>query len=119
MKGQNLSGFKIHTLSTPFEAIGPKKKLDRSLFSGSCVPNCILAVACADIGAPIYGTKSSSDYSAGSTLSFTCNAGYSLYGSSSRTCQAGEWTGRHPKCLGNLVEAPIASTKVTSWRPFW
>ncbi|XP_074620011.1 sushi, von Willebrand factor type A, EGF and pentraxin domain-containing protein 1-like [Acropora palmata] len=65
-------------------------------FSGK---NCQTAVACADIGAPIYGTKSSSDYSAGSTLSFTCNAGYSLYGSSSRTCQAGEWTGRHPKCL--------------------
>ena len=108
MKGQNLryidSKFiRFKRLRASFEAIGPKKKLDRSLFSGSCVPNCILAVACADIGAPIYGTKSSSDYSAGSTLSFTCNAGYSLYGSSSRTCQAGEWTGRHPKCLGNLV----------------
>ncbi|XP_078371653.1 sushi, von Willebrand factor type A, EGF and pentraxin domain-containing protein 1-like [Oculina patagonica] len=59
---------------------------------------CQTATNCKAIGAPIYGTKSSSNYNAGSTITFTCNAGYSLQGSSSRTCAGGGWTGSHPKC---------------------
>ncbi|KAJ7352843.1 hypothetical protein OS493_033385 [Desmophyllum pertusum] len=60
--------------------------------------NCETATSCKAIGAPMYGTKSSSNYNAGSTITFTCNAGYSLQGSSSRTCQGGGWSGSHPKC---------------------
>ena len=59
-----------------------------------------IATNCKALGAPIYGTKSSSNYNVGSTITFTCNAGYSLQGSTSRTCQGGGWTGTHPKCLG-------------------
>ncbi|XP_068719978.1 sushi, von Willebrand factor type A, EGF and pentraxin domain-containing protein 1-like [Montipora capricornis] len=59
---------------------------------------CETASPCAAIGVPIYGTMSSRDYSAGSTLTFTCNAGYSLSGSNTRTCQRGAWTGSHPQC---------------------
>jgi len=60
--------------------------------------SCETAISCQAIGAPIYGTKSSSNYNAGGTITFTCNAGYSLQGSSSRTCSGGGWTGSQPQC---------------------
>ena len=62
-----------------------------------------LANHCKEIGAPIYGTKSSSNYNEGSTITFTCNAGYTLMKSSSRTCREGGWTGNHPKCSGIII----------------
>ncbi|KAL9972183.1 hypothetical protein ACROYT_G018440 [Oculina patagonica] len=66
--------------------------------SGYTGNTCQTATDCKEIGAPIYGTKSSSNYNAGSTITFTCNAGYTLQKSSSRTCQGGGWTGSHPQC---------------------
>lgn len=61
---------------------------------------CLPAASCAAIGAPIYGTVSSTNYNAGSTLSFTCNSGYFLYGPTTRTCEGGVWTGSQPQCPG-------------------
>ena len=59
-----------------------------------------LATNCRPIGAPLYGSKSGSNYNAGSTISFSCDPGYSMRGSSSRTCQEGGWTGSNPRCSG-------------------
>jgi len=67
--------------------------------SGYSGNTCDTANNCKEIGAPIYGAKSSSNYNEGSTITFTCNAGYTLLKSSSRTCRGGAWTGNHPKCL--------------------
>lgn len=58
-----------------------------------------LAISCDDPGTPINGYKSSSNYNAGSVISFGCNKGYKLSGSSTRTCGNGQWTGSKATCL--------------------
>ena len=40
----------------------------------------------------------------GQTATYSCNTGYSLVGSSTRTCQAtGNWSGNSPTCQGIVV----------------
>lgn len=67
------------------------------------------ASSCSVIGAPIYGTVSSSNNNAGSSLQFTCNSGYVLNGPSSRTCTGGKWTGSHPWCLGRKIFTAVST----------
>ena len=59
-----------------------------------------IALPCVDPGTPIGGSKSSTNYNAGSTIIFTCSAGFTLRGSSSRKCQDGVWTGTQATCVG-------------------
>ncbi|XP_061586545.1 sushi domain-containing protein 2 [Cololabis saira] len=57
-------------------------------------------VSCGWVPAPRNGRKNGTHYLQGNTLSFTCNEGYMLYGSSQRTCtDGGTWTGEQPYCL--------------------
>ena len=88
--GNRINGFIIVALTEGLYSVSP-----------------FIVINCKAIGAPIYGTKSSSNYNAGSTITFTCNAGYSLQGSASRTCRGGEWTGVHPKCPGTEFNWPL------------
>uniref|UniRef100_A0A672YTG6 Sushi domain-containing protein 2-like n=1 Tax=Sphaeramia orbicularis TaxID=375764 RepID=A0A672YTG6_9TELE len=54
-------------------------------------------VSCGWIPVPQSGKKNGSNYLEGSTLSFSCNEGFILYGSSERTClDDGTWTGEQP-----------------------
>ena len=56
--------------------------------------------SCSELGAPLNGQKSSSVYSHGSTITFSCNAGFTLHGSASRTCSNGQWSGTRTECRG-------------------
>lgn len=64
--------------------------------------NCFffLASSCRDPGTPLNGHKSSTNYNHGSTLTFSCKAGFSLQGSASRTCSHGQWSGTRAECKG-------------------
>ena len=44
------------------------------------------------------GTASFSAQTVGSVATITCNSGYTLQGSASRTCELGGWTGTPPSC---------------------
>ena len=47
------------------------------------------------------GTKSTSANSHNTVVSYTCNSGFRLVGSATRTCQNdGTWSGEHPRCIG-------------------
>lgn len=59
---------------------------------------CEKAKACSDPGTPLHGYKSSSSYNHGSTIAFSCKAGFSLQGSASRTCYHGLWSGTKAEC---------------------
>lgn len=55
---------------------------------------------CPDPGTPTYGFKIGTDYSVGAIVEYSCADGYSLVGSSSRTCQLdGTWSGSLPQCV--------------------
>ncbi|XP_049434450.1 sushi domain-containing protein 2 [Epinephelus fuscoguttatus] len=57
-------------------------------------------VSCGWLQTPRNGKKSGTHYLEGNTLSFTCSTGYTLYGSTERTClDDGTWTGETPYCV--------------------
>eukprot|EP00118_Oscarella_pearsei_P002855 m.11939 g.11939 ORF g.11939 m.11939 type:complete len:2352 (+) comp23692_c0_seq4:198-7253(+) len=65
-------------------------------------------VDCGSLNAPRYGSFSGSSTTYGSRITFSCNSGYSLSGSSARSCQSsGRWSGTQPTC--NRVYCPYLS----------
>ena len=61
------------------------------------------SVNCTGLSAPVNGTVSYRSRRVGHTARYTCSTGYTLVGSSSRTCLAGGyWSGQQPYCFGNL-----------------
>ncbi|XP_054586249.2 sushi domain-containing protein 2 isoform X2 [Nothobranchius furzeri] len=56
--------------------------------------------SCGWLPAPRNGKKNGTRYLQGSTLSFTCNGGYVLYGSTERTCEEKRaWSGLQTHCV--------------------
>ncbi|XP_022084834.1 uncharacterized protein LOC110976121 [Acanthaster planci] len=54
---------------------------------------------CPSTGAPENGVRMGTDYSLGATVSFFCDPGYQIKGSSQRLClQCGKWSGSEPSC---------------------
>ena len=79
--------------------------------------NCV-DIKCDNLSAPANGeiTCSSGRVGVGyegDTCSFTCNTGYELTGSDTRTCQSdGSWLGSLASCI--IMECPSASLPVNS-----
>ena len=58
------------------------------------------AVECGDPGTPTNGQRSLSSTTYNSVVTYTCDVGYTLQGSNSRTCQSsGLWSGTQPLCM--------------------
>ena len=56
-------------------------------------------IDCGDPGTPTNGQRSLSSTTYNSVVTYTCDVGYTLQGSNSRTCQSdGEWSGSVPQC---------------------
>ncbi|KAJ7417297.1 hypothetical protein BTVI_33368 [Pitangus sulphuratus] len=54
---------------------------------------------CGDPGIPSHGIGLGDDFGVGGVVRFSCEPGYTLRGSSDRTCQAnGSWSGTQPEC---------------------
>ncbi|XP_041089827.1 CUB and sushi domain-containing protein 2-like [Polyodon spathula] len=54
---------------------------------------------CGDPGVPSHGIRLGEEFSVGSAVRFSCEPGYTLRGSSERSCQAnGSWAGHQPEC---------------------
>ena len=63
-----------------------------------------LAGDCGDPGTPANGQRSLSSTTYNSVVTYTCDVGYTLQGSNSRTCQSnGQWSGSVPQCIGKSV----------------
>ena len=63
----------------------------------------ILAVQCIDVFTSPFlnGAISTTGAGVGDTATYTCDDGYELIGSDTRTCQSnGEWSGSAPTCEG-------------------
>ena len=62
---------------------------------------CCIAIQCDALSDPDNGDVSVTGTGVGDTATYTCDAGYELIGSSTRTCQSnGEWSGSPPTCEG-------------------
>ena len=59
------------------------------------------AINCGDPGTPTNGQRSLSSTTYNSVVTYTCDVGYTLQGSNSRTCQSdGQWSGSVVQCSG-------------------
>ena len=59
---------------------------------------------CGDPGTPTNGQHTLSSTTHNSVVTYTCDVGYTLQGSDSRTCQSsGQWSGSVPQCNGMLI----------------
>ncbi|XP_035496038.2 sushi domain-containing protein 2 isoform X2 [Scophthalmus maximus] len=57
-------------------------------------------VSCGWLPTPRNGKKNGTSYLQENTLSFSCDEGFTLYGSTRRTCREdGAWTGEQPYCI--------------------
>ena len=66
------------------------------------------AVDCGDPGTPTNGQRSLSSATYNSVVTYTCDVGYTLQGSNSRTCQSdGQWSESVPQCQRMLKAALI------------
>jgi hypothetical protein len=83
-------------------------------------PTCVL-VDCGPLNDPVSGTVSASPTTYGSTANYTCNTGFGLSGSATRTCLAdGNWSDTAPTCvlgdcgaLTNPVNGKVYATSTT------
>ena len=82
--------------------------------------HCLLSVPCsslADLNNGVYNCSLGDDgvSSYEDTCSFTCNTGYELTGSDSRTCQSdGSWNGTETMCTRGVLQCCIFV-----WYKFW
>ena len=59
---------------------------------------------CNHPGKPKHGKKFGSDYRHGQTVRFGCDAGYKMKGVHNITCSNSRWSGKKPRCVGELNE---------------
>ena len=63
----------------------------------------LTAVVCPSLPDPLNGGVILTTVSVGSVATYTCNSGFELVGSETRTCQGdGMWSGETPVCTGML-----------------
>ena len=59
----------------------------------------LLVLACGDLPNPRFGRVDLTGRTIGSTATYSCQRGYTLVGTSTRTCQANrQWSGVAPVC---------------------
>ena len=67
----------------------------------------VLSSECGELGPPTNGRLRLTNFT---TVTYTCNQGYTLQGGNRSTCVShGEWSGRAPTCSGTLVLYAIDS----------
>ena len=67
-----------------------------------------VAINCGDPGTPTNGQRSLSSTTYNSVVTYTCDVGYTLQGSNSRTCQSsGQWSGSVPQCQRKFIRFQI------------
>ena len=58
------------------------------------------AATCPTLPVPVSGTIDFDDITIGSVASYSCDEGFELVGSTTRTCQSdGTWSGNDPQCI--------------------
>ena len=73
------------------------------------------AIDCGDPGTPTNGQRSLSSTTYNSVVTYTCDVGYTLQGSNSRTCQSdGQWSGSVPQCQCMLKGCNIGINSKTN-----
>ncbi|XP_065909622.1 uncharacterized protein [Dysidea avara] len=102
--GYELTGSNIRICQSDGTWSGIKPMCRRVTCPPSALPNGVVNCSQGDDGV----------HSFGNTCSFTCNTGYELTGSDTRSCQSdGSWNGTHTECKKGSAVAGIIAVTVT------
>ncbi|XP_066283044.1 sushi, von Willebrand factor type A, EGF and pentraxin domain-containing protein 1-like [Branchiostoma lanceolatum] len=96
--GNNYGDVANYTCDPGYDLVGVPSQTcqDNQHWSGTA-PSC-LKMECAILDAPLHGTVSGTNF-VGDTVTFACDPGYEVTGSSNRTCQSTlVWSGKQPIC---------------------
>ena len=75
---------------------------------------------CQQLYAPLHGSVEPCSNSPGQTCEFSCDKGYILTGSTTRTCKSdGSWTGTPTQCNGNWSQILFLSSMMILGEQFW
>ena len=80
------------------------------------------AIGCGDPGTPTNGQRALFSTTTGSVVTYTCDVGYTLQGSNSRTCQSnGQWNGSVPQCerMLNVYACNRQNTNLDIMPQYW
>ncbi|KNC52646.1 uncharacterized protein AMSG_08515 [Thecamonas trahens ATCC 50062] len=92
---------------------------DGTWSGGNVTATCVGVVCGPELSAPTNGGVSCTTASVGESCAYTCDAGYTLSGSSERTCMIdGRWTGSDPRCTvlasSSMLDASTLTSSTTS-----
>ncbi|CAH1263510.1 CSMD3 [Branchiostoma lanceolatum] len=106
--GNNYGDVANYTCDPGYDLVGAPSQTcqDNQHWSGTA-PSC-LKMECAILDAPLHGTVSGTNF-VGDTVTFACDPGYEITGSSNRTCQSTlVWSGKQPICT--KIQCQLFST---------
>ena len=79
----------------------------------------LIEITCPSLHTPLNGTKSSEDVTVDGVVTFSCNRGYTLSGTSSLQCEpTGSWNGTAPHCSGEVLKEVLQKQIAMSPRKY-
>ena len=93
-----MTGVKVHSLTFWLNKHHHGLQIPTPLLRQVCLN--FLAVKCGNLPNPRFGRVDMTGNTVGSTATYSCLPGYTLVGTSTRTCQtSGQWSGVAPVCI--------------------
>ena len=99
IRDNTVGGVASYTCNSGYELIGSETRICQNDGNWSeRAPICRI-IRCGPLNNPSNGQVSVRDNTVGGVATYTCNTGYSLFGSTTRTCRNdGTWSGDEPVC---------------------
>ena len=97
--GLDTGSVATYTCNDGYLLFGDKTRTCRDGMWSGTEPVCVLN-ACGPLSDPANGNVTVSGLASGSTATYSCDSGYMLSGTGTRTCQNLQWTGEAPICIG-------------------
>ncbi|XP_019647923.1 PREDICTED: LOW QUALITY PROTEIN: sushi, von Willebrand factor type A, EGF and pentraxin domain-containing protein 1-like [Branchiostoma belcheri] len=96
--GNNYGDVAVYACDPGYDLVGtPSQTCQNNQHWSGAAPVC-LRMECAILDPPLHGTVSGTNF-VGDTVTFACDPGYEITGTSNRTCQSTlDWSGKQPVC---------------------
>ncbi|XP_078690639.1 CUB and sushi domain-containing protein 1-like isoform X5 [Branchiostoma floridae x Branchiostoma belcheri] len=103
--GMHEGDFIFYTCDPGYELHGPQAIMclpgDNRVWNDA-PPTCVASAPCDDPGTPSHASSVATGFSAGDTVTYTCDPGYTMHGTATITCLTGDnrvWSDAPPTCI--------------------
>ncbi|XP_078690636.1 CUB and sushi domain-containing protein 3-like isoform X2 [Branchiostoma floridae x Branchiostoma belcheri] len=105
--GMHEGDFIFYTCDPGYELHGPQAIMclpgDNRVWNDA-PPTCVASAPCDDPGTPSHASSVATGFSAGDTVTYTCDPGYTMHGTATITCLTGDnrvWSDAPPTCIAS------------------